>query len=121
MLLDFIAVQVDTLKAAETSFSSNAVVGKDVYYVEMSNGNLSNLNVAEPLQSAQATITLSDDGFTQILLSQARLPDLIEAGEAKLTGDGSVLQKLAASLVEFNSEFEIVPFSDKTVDTDLYH
>ncbi|WP_370978323.1 alkyl/aryl-sulfatase [Agaribacterium sp. ZY112] len=121
MLLDFIAVQIDSLKAAKTPFSFNAIVGNEVFYVEMSNGNLSNIKAKVPIASADATITLSEDAFTKILLGQARLPQLIEAGEAKLEGDGEVLQKLAAAMVQFNPSFEIVPFSENSVDADLYH
>ncbi|WP_275655681.1 alkyl sulfatase C-terminal domain-containing protein [Agaribacterium haliotis] len=121
MLLDYIAVQVDSLKAADTPFSFNAIVGKNNFYVEMSNGNLSNIQTIKPVANAEASITVSEAGFTKILLGQARLPELIEAGEASLDGDAEVLQKLAASMVQFDPAFEIVPFSEKSVDADLYH
>ena len=120
MLLDYIAVQVDALKAQHTPFSMNVVVEGDVYFVEMSNGNLSNILVDKPIKSADATITLDDEGFTKILLGQARLSDLIESKEATLEGDDTVLSKLVSTLVKFDEKFEIVPFSDETVDSNLY-
>jgi len=120
MLLDYIAIQVDALKAEKTPFTMNVVVDGDAYFVEMSNGNLSNIDVEKPRSGADATITLSDDGFTKILLGQARLADLIESKEAMLKGDDTVLSKLVSALVKFDDKFEIVPFSNKTVDSNLY-
>lgn len=120
MLLDYIAVQVDALKAEKTPFTMNIVVDGDAYFVEMSNGNLNNIDVEKSRSGADATITLSDDGFTKILLGQARLADLIKSKEATLEGDDTVLGKLVSTLVKFDDKFEIVPFSNKTVDSNLY-
>jgi len=120
MLLDYIAVQVDALKAQNTPFSMNIIVDGEAYFVEMSNGNLSNIAVDKPIKGADSTITLSDDGFTQILLGQARLLDLIESKQATQKGDATVLSKLVSTLVKFDPGFEIVPFSEKTVDANLY-
>ncbi len=120
MLLDYIAVQVDALKAQHKPFSMNVVVDNEVYFVEMSNGNLSNIEVEKPIKSADATITLDDEGFTKILLGQAKLSELIESKQATLEGDSTVLSKLVSTLVKFDEKFEIVPFSDKAVDANLY-
>lgn len=121
MLLDYLAVQVDSLKAQHTPFSLNIVLEdtKQIYFVEMSNGNLSNVLVNKE-HKADATIKLNSSVITQILLGQVKLSDLITAKKATLKGDNSVLSKLAGSLVKFNAGFEIVPFSKKTVDADLY-
>ena len=120
MLLDYIAVQVDALKAQHTPFSMNIIVDGEAYFVEMSNGNLSNIAVDKPVKAADATITLDDDGFTKILLGQARLSDLIESKQATQKGDDTVLSKLVSTLVKFDAGFEIVPFSEKSVDANLY-
>jgi len=121
MLLDYIAVQVDSIKAQHTPFTMNIVMKdtNEIYFVEMSNGNLSNIKV-DKQRKADATITLDEDGFNKILLGKARLVDLIEAKQAILVGDDKVLTKLISSLVKFNPGFEIVPFSDESVDGDLY-
>ncbi len=84
------------------------------------NIQLSNIKVDQPRDGVDATITLDEEGFSKVLLGQARLATLIESNEATLEGDGSVLQKLASTLVQFDPAFEIVPFSEKTVDADLY-
>jgi alkyl sulfatase BDS1-like metallo-beta-lactamase superfamily hydrolase len=121
MLLDYIAVQVDSIKAQHTPFTMNIVMKdtNEIYFVEMSNGNLSNIKV-EKQRKADATITLDEDGFNQILLGKARLVNLIEAKQATLVGDDQALAKLVGSLVQFDPGFEIVPFSDVSVDGDLY-
>ena len=121
MLLDYIAVQVDSIKAQHTPFTMNIVLSdkNEIYFVEMSNGNLSNIQV-EKQGPADATIALDSDGFNQILLGQTQLVKLIEDGAAKLDGDAEALSKLRASLVQFDPGFEIVPFSDKSVDASLY-
>jgi linear primary-alkylsulfatase len=121
MLLDYIAVQVDSLKAQYVPFSMNVVIEDDIFYVEMSNGNLSNIEVGKVNESADATITLDSGGFTKILLGQARLTALIESKQATLEGDNTVLEKLISTLVKFDAGFEIVPFSEKTVDAELYN
>jgi alkyl sulfatase BDS1-like metallo-beta-lactamase superfamily hydrolase len=121
MLLDYIAVQVDSIKAQHTPFTMNIVMQdtNEIYFVEMSNGNLSNIQV-DKRRKADATITLDEDGFNQILLGKARLVNLIEAEQATLVGDDKALTKLIGSLVKFDPGFEIVPFSDESVDGDLY-
>lgn len=121
MLLDYIAVKVDSLKAQHNSFTMNLIIDNEVLFVEMSNGNLSNIKVDKPVKSADATITLDDAGFTKILLGQSKLAELIESKQATLEGDNTVLSKLVSTLVKFDEAFEIVPFSNKTVDSNLYH
>jgi len=121
MLLDYIAVQVDSLKAQDVPFTMNIVIEKDVYYVEMSNGNLNNIEVDKAKESADATITLDRAGFNQILLGQARLTALIESNQATIEGDNTVLEKLVSTLVKFDPGFEIVPFSEQTVDANFYN
>ena len=92
---------------------------KEIYFVEMSNGNLNNIKV-DKQRKADATITLDEEGFDKILLGKAKLVDLIESGQATSVGDDQALAKLRSSLVQFDPGFEIVPFSDQTVDADLY-
>lgn len=121
MLLDYLAVQVDSIKAQHTPFTMNIVMrdSNEIYFVEMSNGNLNNGKV-DKKRKTDATITLDSDGFNKIVLGKARLVNLIEDGEATLEGDAEALNKLISSLVQFDPGFEIVPFSDQTVDADLY-
>ncbi len=121
MMFDSIAVQVDAIKAQHTPFTLNVVVkySEDVYFVEMSNGNLNNIQVKKP-HKADATLTIDKMDFLDVLLGQASFDSLIESKKSSLSGDTKVLNKLVASLAKVDSDFAIVPFSDKTVDADLY-
>ncbi|WP_372770824.1 alkyl/aryl-sulfatase [Pseudoalteromonas sp.] len=121
MLLDYIAVQVDSLKAQNTPFTMSVKLkGTDeYYYVEMSNGNLSNIQLEKP-KAADAELALDDAAFKQILFGQAKLKDLVAQNKVEFKGDQSVIEKLASSLVEFDPAFEVVPFSAKQVDAKFY-
>ena len=56
-------VQVDSIKAQHSPFTMNIVMqdSNEIYFVEMSNGNLSNIKV-DKQREADATITLDEDG-----------------------------------------------------------
>jgi alkyl sulfatase BDS1-like metallo-beta-lactamase superfamily hydrolase len=121
MLLDFFAVRVDSIKAQHTPFTLNVMLPDidEVYFVEMSNGNLSNAQVEKPMK-ADATLTINKSDVTQLLLKRTKLEDLFEAKAASVTGDAAVVETLGDSMVDFNPAFEIVPFSDNPVDANLY-
>jgi alkyl sulfatase BDS1-like metallo-beta-lactamase superfamily hydrolase len=121
MFLDYLAVQVDSLKAQKTPFTMAVEVTdlKQKYYVEMANGNLSNIRVKK-LLPADATIRLTEASFKKILFKQATVKQLVDKKKVKLTGDIKVFEKLTGSLVKFNPAFEIVPLSSKQVDAKFY-
>jgi len=122
-LLDYMAVRVDAIKAQHTPFALNVVLPdtKETYYVEMANGNLNNIQVEKTLK-ADATLYINDADITKIILQQTDLKTLFETKEAGLKGDKSVMQKLSASLVNFDETFEIVPRPAKgqEVDANIY-
>ncbi|WP_208380165.1 alkyl/aryl-sulfatase [Psychromonas algarum] len=109
-LLDFMAVKVDSIKAQHTPFTLNVTLpdSDETYFVEMSNGNLNNIKVDNPLK-ADATLIINRNDVTKIILQQSTLTDLLASKEATLEGDKTVLNKLLGSLVEFDETFEIVP------------
>ncbi|HDY8064378.1 beta-lactamase [Vibrio vulnificus] len=123
-LLDFMAVRVDSLKAQHTPFTMNLVVTDtgETHFVEMSNGNLSNIAV-DKAKNADATLNISSVGINKLLLGQATLDDLLKAKSATVKGDTQVLAKLKGSLVDFDTKFEIVPRPAKgaEVDAALYN
>ncbi|WP_417347535.1 alkyl/aryl-sulfatase [Ferrimonas sp.] len=110
MMLDYLAVQVDASVAQHNSFTLTVVLPdiKETYFVEMSNGNLNNIQVTEP-RKADATLTINKGDIDRINLGQAKATQLLESGEAQLTGDQSVLDKLKRSLTKANTAFSIVP------------
>ncbi|MDD9178110.1 MULTISPECIES: alkyl/aryl-sulfatase [Aliivibrio] len=122
-LLDYLAVQVDSVKAQHTPFTLNVILpdNKETYFVEMSNGNLNNILVDKAMK-ADATLFINHVDISQILLGKTTLVELIENGKAGIKGDKSVLQKLTSSLTHADESFEIVPRPEKgeEVDAELY-
>lgn len=110
-LFDFLAVKVDSLKAAQVGFINMNIVTPDddqILYIELSNGNLNNSVVSKPKEAA-ATMTINKADITQILLGKTDLASLIEQGRVKFDGDSTAFEKIAATMVEFNPAFDIVP------------
>ena len=122
-LLDYLAVKVYSLKAQNTPFTMNIQLPdvKEFYYVEMSNGNLNNIQVSE-LQDANTTLIINRADVSDIVLKKTTLDKLLEDGQAGVKGDKSSLNKLLSSLTEADTSFEIVPRPNKgeEVDAELY-
>ncbi|MDP2574193.1 alkyl sulfatase dimerization domain-containing protein [Vibrio penaeicida] len=122
-LLDYIAVRVDSKKAQFTPFSMNVVVPDtgEIYFVEMSNGNLSNGKV-DSEKEADATLYLNKADITQMLLGNTDLTALLKLKQAGIKGKTEVLTTLQDTLVDFDTSFEIVPrpAKGKEVDANLY-
>ena len=110
-LFDFLAVKIDSQIAAKHGLVKMNVITpdtKDILYIELSNGNLSNA-VVDKEQAADANLVVNKADVNRILLGQTTLKALLASGDAKLTGDKSAFGKIADSMVEFNPDFEIVP------------
>ncbi len=122
-LLDYMAVRVDSVRAQHQPFTLNVVVPdiSETYFVEMSNGNLSNGLVKEA-GNADATLFINKADVTDILLKKTTLGELLQSKQAGIKGDASVMEKLKQSAVVFNPAFEIVPrpAQGQEVDAQLY-
>lgn len=77
-------------------------------FVELSNGNLNNV-IIEKAKVADATLTIAKSDVIDILLGQTTLKQLLEQGNATMTGDQQAFRKVASTLVQFDESFEIVP------------
>ena len=122
-LLDYMAVKVDSLKAQHTPFTLNVVLPdvEDTFYVEMANGNLSNIKVDNAL-TADATLFINRSDVTKIILQQTTLAELFADKSAGIKGDKAVLNKLLGAMVKFDETFEIVPrpVKGQEIDAQLY-
>ncbi|RJX75177.1 MBL fold metallo-hydrolase [Vibrio sinensis] len=122
-LLDYLAVKVDSLKAQNTPFTMNIQLPdvNEFYYVEMSNGNLSNIQVTE-LQDADSTLVINKQNVSEIILNQTTLTALLESKTATVKGDSASINKLLSSLTEADASFEIVPRPNQgeEIDAQLY-
>ncbi len=121
LLFDYLAVRVDATKAQHTPFTLSMHMPDtgEYYFIEMSNGNLNNVKT-NVMREADAAIILKQSDVTRLQLGQVKLDKLLASKKAEITGDQAVLEKLMASLVEFDDSFEIVPFSEVQVDSHIY-
>ncbi len=110
-LFDFLAIRVDSKiaeKLGRVSLNVTNTTNDKHYYVELSNGNLNNIEVNK-LHKADASLAISREDFGSLLLGTVQLPQLLENGSATLSGDKTALGKIFSTLVQFDSQFEIVP------------
>jgi alkyl sulfatase BDS1-like metallo-beta-lactamase superfamily hydrolase len=76
--------------------------------VELENATLTNLPgfLAE---RADLTLTINRADLEQTMIGAKTLEAQIKNGTAKVEGDVSILAKLAATMVDFDPRFEILP------------
>lgn len=110
LLLDFLGIRLDSQKAAGLSFVINLITpdNGEQFIVEMSNSTLTN---SKGFQSPRANccIEINRSDLELILSGLTSFADLATEGKAKLAGDATILQNLQAMLVDFTSDFEILP------------
>jgi alkyl sulfatase BDS1-like metallo-beta-lactamase superfamily hydrolase len=108
--LDFLAIRMDSAKAAGLGFTMNLVTpdNGEKYVVELSNSTLTNI---EGFQAEDADLTLSIDraDLEVVMMGQKRLVAMIEDGTAEADGDISVLDQLAATMATFTPDFQMIP------------
>ncbi|MBT1444567.1 MBL fold metallo-hydrolase [Shewanella sp. JM162201] len=110
-LLDYMAIKIDSVKAQKHSFGINLVLPdiNETIYVELANGNLSNIKVDKPKAGANLTVTLNNQDAIAMNLGKVSLKQLFEAGKASYEGDVQLLDTLKSLMVDFDPRFEIVP------------
>jgi alkyl sulfatase BDS1-like metallo-beta-lactamase superfamily hydrolase len=110
LLLDALAIQVDSRKAEGMKFKLNLVYpdNGERFVVEMSNATLTHI-AGYQAKDADLTITLNRSDLEEIMLGKAKLAELARAGKARLDGNPAVLQQLAAACDKFDPMFQIMP------------
>ncbi|MCR9087317.1 MAG: MBL fold metallo-hydrolase [Rhodobacteraceae bacterium] len=110
LFLDYLAIKMDSRKAEGLEFSMNLVTpdNNERFAIELSNATLSNVkgfSVPDP----DLTLTLDRQDLEQVMTGEAEFADLIADGRATAEGDASLLVQLAATMVEFDPLFEVLP------------
>ncbi|MBV1894964.1 MAG: MBL fold metallo-hydrolase, partial [Rhodobacteraceae bacterium] len=110
MWLDFLAIRLNSEKAADMDFTINLNVPDrdEQIVVEMSNATLTHI-VGYNDADATLNIEISRPDLEKVMIGEARLIELIKDGTAKSTGDASVLDQLASVLDQFDLGFELMP------------
>jgi len=110
LFLDFIGIRMDSRKAEGMEFTINLVTpdNGEKFVIELSGATLTNIEGYQT-EDADLTLTIDRSDLETVLMGKKTLMAQIEDGTAKISGDKSVLGKLASTLVQFEMGFEIMP------------
>jgi alkyl sulfatase BDS1-like metallo-beta-lactamase superfamily hydrolase len=110
LFLNFLGIRMDSRKAEGLRFTINLVTpdNGEKFVVEMANATLTNIQGFQA-PNPDLTLTINRSDLEQVMAGQKTLEAQIAAGVARVQGDASVLQKLAATMVDFDPRFEILP------------
>jgi alkyl sulfatase BDS1-like metallo-beta-lactamase superfamily hydrolase len=110
LFLNFLAIRMDSRKAENLRFTINLITpdNGEKFVIELENATLTNLQgflAAKP----DLTLTINRKDLEQTMMGVKTLESQIKDGTAKVQGDVSILAKLAATMVDFDPSFEIMP------------
>lgn len=119
LFLDFLGIRMDSRKAEGLRLTVNLVTpdNGEKFAVELENATLTNIK-GFLAKDPDLTLTISRSDLEQVMLGKKTLDAQIADGTAKIDGDASVLQKLAATMVEFDPRFEISPGTKSVAERD---
>ena len=108
--LDYIAILVDSRKAAGMNFSINLVTpdNGEKFAVEMSNSTLTAIK-GELAKKPDLTVTLDRSDLNMVMGGEATFDDLVKNGKAKFEGDRKPFDQLRGTLTKFAPDFELMP------------
>ncbi|MEJ8825518.1 alkyl sulfatase dimerization domain-containing protein [Variovorax humicola] len=108
-VFDLLAVRLNHEKADGLNVGINVKLtdSGDNYALELSNSVLNNTR-GRVLKNAQASLALSTPALMKMTIGKVPLPELIQAGEAKLEGDSKALGAVFANLETPNPQFNLV-------------
>lgn len=110
LFLNFLGIRMDSRKAENLRFTINLITpdNNEKFLIELENATLTNV---KGFQSDQAdlTLTINRVDLELTMMGVKTLESQIADGTAKVKGDVSVLAKLAATMVDFDPRFEIMP------------
>ena len=110
LFLNFLGIRMDSRKAEGLRFTINLVTpdNGEKFLIELENATLTNIagfQAAKP----DLTLTINRSDLEQTMMGAKTLEAQIADGTAKVEGDVDVLGKLAATMVDFDPRFEIMP------------
>jgi alkyl sulfatase BDS1-like metallo-beta-lactamase superfamily hydrolase len=110
LFLNFLGIRMDSRKAEGLRFTINLVTpdNGERFIVELNNATLTNI-AGFQAEKPDLTLTINRADLEQTMMGAKTLEAQIADGTAKVQGDVSVLAKLAATMVDFDPRFEIMP------------
>jgi alkyl sulfatase BDS1-like metallo-beta-lactamase superfamily hydrolase len=108
--LDFLAIRLDSRKAAGVKFTGNLVTpdNGEQFVVELSNSTLTNIK-GQQAKNPDLTITVNRADLELVMGGKATFDELEAAGKARLEGDRAPFDQLRSMLEVFTPSFEILP------------
>ena len=89
------------------------------FLVELENATLTNIKGFQS-DKPDLTLAINRSDLEKTMMGARSLEAQIKDGTAKVQGDVSILQKLAATMIDFDPRFEIMP-GTKARDTKTAH
>ncbi|WP_240336801.1 alkyl/aryl-sulfatase [Tropicibacter sp. Alg240-R139] len=110
MWLDFIAIRVNSAKAADMNFVINLIIPDrdENIVVEMSNATLTHI-VDQTALNADLSISLNRADLEKVMTGERKLTDMLADGTANSEGNADVVAELASTLDQFDIGFELMP------------
>lgn len=107
MLFDYMAVRLDSEKAAGKNISLNFNLDRGETLNLTLNNSVLNYRQASQ-QKSDASFTISHADLHDVLTGQAKMADLLKTGKAKVTGDAAKLDEIFSTLDQFELWVNIV-------------
>ena len=110
LFLNFLAIRMDSRKAEGMRFTLNLITpdNKEKFIVELENATLTNIEGFQA-EKPDLTLTINRSDLEQTMMGAKTLEAQIADGIAKVEGDVGILKQLAATMVDFDPRFEIMP------------
>jgi alkyl sulfatase BDS1-like metallo-beta-lactamase superfamily hydrolase len=110
LFLNFLGIRMDSRQAEGMRFTINLVTpdNGEKFLIELENATLTNIRGMQA-EKPDLTLTINRSDLEQTMTGAKTIEAQIQDGTAKVQGDASILQKLAATMVDFDPRFEIMP------------
>jgi len=110
LFLNFLGIRMDSRKAEGLRFTMNLVTpdNGEKFIVELNNATLTNIKGFQAA-NPDLTLTINRSDLEKTMMGAKSIEAQIADGSAKIKGDASILAQLAATMVEFDPRFEILP------------
>ena len=110
LFLNFLGIRMDSRKAEGMRFTINLITpdNGEKFLIELENATLTNLP-GFLADKPDLSITINRSDLEKTMMGAKPLEAQIADGTAKVAGDVGILKKLAATMVDFDPRFEIMP------------
>lgn len=110
LFLNFLGIRMNPAKAEGLRFTINLITpdNGEKFLIELENATLTNL-ADFVSDKPDLTLTINRADLEQTMMGVKTLEAQIKDGTAKVDGDVSILGTLAATMVDFDPRFEIMP------------